>query len=120
VIVDSSAILAILFNEPDATVYATAIATAIASAQSCRISAANCVEAAVVIESQSPAAGARQFDTFMRRAGITVEPVTRPIPIAARAVTPLALTLETAFPMRWPWRRASRCCSTAMTSAKPM
>ncbi len=79
-IVDSSAILAILFNEPDATVYATAIA----SAQSCRISAANCVEAAVVIESQSPAAGARQFDTFMRRAGITVEPVTEDHALLAR------------------------------------
>jgi ribonuclease VapC len=80
VIVDSSAILAILFNEPDAAVYAAAIA----SAQSCRISAANYVEAAVVTESQSPAAGARQFDTFMRRSGIVIEPVTEEHALLAR------------------------------------
>ena len=71
-IVDSSAILAILFNEPDAAIYAEAIA----NTSSCRISAANYVEAAVVIEAQNPRAGSRQFDTFMRRARITVEPVT--------------------------------------------
>lgn len=71
-IVDSSAILAVLFNGPDAAIYATAIA----NAPSCRISAANYVETAVVVESQNPAAGSRQFDTFMRRAGIAIEPVT--------------------------------------------
>ena len=70
-IVDSSAIVAILFNEPDAAQYAAAIA----NAQSCRISAANYVEAAVVVDSQSPVAGARQFDTFMRRSGIVIEPI---------------------------------------------
>jgi ribonuclease VapC len=80
VIVDSSAILAILFNEPDAEVYATAIA----SASSCRISAANYVEAAVVVDSQSPAMGARQFDAFMRRAGIVIEPVTEEQALLAR------------------------------------
>lgn len=70
-IIDSSAILAILFNEPAAGLYATAIA----SAATCRISAANYVESAVVVESQSPVAGGRHFDTFMRRAGIAIEPV---------------------------------------------
>lgn len=79
-IVDSSAILAILFNEPDAAAYATAIA----NASSCRISAANYVEAAVVVESQSPSVGGRQFDTFMRRAGITIEPVTEEHALLAR------------------------------------
>jgi ribonuclease VapC len=79
-IVDSSAIIAILFNEPDAALYAVAIATA----QSCRISAVNYVEAAVVVESQSPAGGARQFDTFMRRAGIAIEPVTEEHALLAR------------------------------------
>lgn len=63
-IIDTSAVIAILFNEPDATVFATAIATATSG----RISAVNYVVAAGVIESQSAAAGARQFDTFMRRA----------------------------------------------------
>jgi ribonuclease VapC len=80
VIVDSSANFAILFNEPVAALYATAIA----NAQSYRISAANYVEAAVVVDSQSPVAGARQSDTFMRRAGIVIEPVTEEHALLAR------------------------------------
>ena len=71
-IIDSSAILAILFDEPDAALYAAAIATTPA----CRISAVNYVEAAVVVESKLAVAGGRQFDTFMRRALIAIEPVT--------------------------------------------
>jgi ribonuclease VapC len=80
VIVDSSAIIAILFNEADAAVYANAIA----AAPSARISAANYVEAAVVVESQSLAAGTRQFDTFMRRSGLVIEPVTEEQALLAR------------------------------------
>jgi ribonuclease VapC len=49
VIVDTSAILAILFSESDAETYAHAID----EADSCRISAANFVEAAIVVEDQS-------------------------------------------------------------------
>jgi ribonuclease VapC len=76
VIIDSSAILAILFGEPDAALYAEAIATASTTAQGVRISAATFVEAAVVVESHSSTAGAQQFDALMRRAGIVVEAVT--------------------------------------------
>jgi ribonuclease VapC len=71
-IVDSSAILAILFNEGDADRYARAIA----DAEACRISAANYVEVAIVVEAQTKASGSRQFDAFFRRAGIVIEPVT--------------------------------------------
>ena len=71
-IVDSSALLAILFNESDAETYARAIALASA----CRISAANYVEAAIVVEAQTKDGGSRQFDAFFRRAGIVIEPVT--------------------------------------------
>ena len=71
-IVDSSALLAILFNEGDAETYARAIA----QADSCRISAANYVEVAVVVEAQTRESGSRQFDAFFRRAGIVIEPVT--------------------------------------------
>jgi ribonuclease VapC len=71
-IVDSSAILAILFNEGDADRYARAIA----DADACRISAANFVEVAIVVEAQTKASGSRQFDAFFRRAGIVIEPVT--------------------------------------------
>ena len=71
-IVDSSALLAILFNESDAETYARAIA----HAGACRISAANYVEVAIVVEAQTRESGSRQFDAFFRRAGIVIEPVT--------------------------------------------
>ena len=71
-IVDSSAILAILFNEDDAERYARSIT----EADACRISAANFVEVAIVVEAQTKASGSRQFDAFFRRAGIVIEPVT--------------------------------------------
>jgi ribonuclease VapC len=71
-IVDSSAILAVLFSESDAETYARAIA----EADSCRVSAATFVEIAIVVEAQTKNSGSRQFDAFMRRAEITIEPVT--------------------------------------------
>ncbi len=71
-IVDSSAVLAILFNERDAEVYARALT----QADSCRMSAANFVEVAIVVEAQTKDKGSRQFDAFVRRAGITIETVT--------------------------------------------
>lgn len=71
-IVDTSAILAILYDEADANVYAEAIS----QAQACRISAATLVEAAVVAEAQAGNNGGRQFDAFLRRSGIIVEAVT--------------------------------------------
>jgi len=71
-ILDSSAVLAILFAEPDAAVFAKAIG----EADSCKISAANFVEVAAVVESQTHAKGSRQFDAFMRRARVVIEPVT--------------------------------------------
>ena len=79
-IVDTSALLAVLFSEPDAKLYAQAIA----EAETCRISAATFVEAAIVIEAQTKHAGASQFDAFFRRAGITIEPVTEEQAHAAR------------------------------------
>ena len=71
-IVDTSAIIAILFHEDDAEIYAKAISRA----DSCRISAATFVETAIVVETQTMSNGGRQLDAFMRRAGIAVEPVT--------------------------------------------
>jgi len=79
-IIDSSALIAILFDEADAAIYAAAIA----SAERCCISAANYVETAVVVESQSPAVGGRQFDALLRRARIVVEPVTEEQALLAR------------------------------------
>jgi ribonuclease VapC len=71
-IVDTSAVFAILFDESDAESYARAISEAAVP----RMSAASFVEAAVVIEAQTDEGGSRQFDAFFRRAGIVIEPVT--------------------------------------------
>jgi|SRR5580698_1630476 len=71
-IIDTSAIIAILFGEDDAEIYAEAITRA----DSCRISAATFVETAVVVEAQTRNNGGRQFDAFIRRAGIAIEPET--------------------------------------------
>jgi len=78
-IIASSAILAILYNEPDAAAFAESIS----GAESCRISAVTYVEAAIVIEAQNKAAG-RHFDAFIQRAGITIEPVTENQAMVAR------------------------------------
>jgi ribonuclease VapC len=72
VIVDSSAILAILFAEPDAAVFAKAIS----EADACKISAATFVEVAAVVEAHAKDRGSRQLDAFLRRAGFVIEPVT--------------------------------------------
>jgi ribonuclease VapC len=79
-IVDTSAVLAILFNEEDAETHARAIS----EAESRRMSAVNFVEAAIVVEAQTNERGSRQFDAFFRRAKIVVEPVTEEQAHAAR------------------------------------
>jgi ribonuclease VapC len=71
-ILDTSAIIAILFDEVDAEIYAQAITRA----DSCRLSAATFVETAIVVEAQTENNGGRQLDAFIRRAGIAIEPVT--------------------------------------------
>ena len=72
-IIDSSAILAILFGEPDAPTFARAIA----AAEVRRISAANWLETAIRIDSGSGAIGSNAFDDLIREASIEVVPVTR-------------------------------------------
>jgi ribonuclease VapC len=71
-IVDSSALIAILRREADAP----ACANAIASAPICRLSAANFVETAAVIDGSRDPIASRRFDDLLREAEIIVEPVT--------------------------------------------
>ncbi len=71
-ILDSSAIIAILRAESDAV----AIGKAILSAETRRISAVNYVEAAVVIDSGKDAIASRRFDEFFRVSRIAVDAVT--------------------------------------------
>ena len=71
-IVDSSALLAILFAETDAARYASAIE----SARSRRISAANWLETAIRVDQAASALASAAFDDLVREADLTVEPVT--------------------------------------------
>ena len=71
-ILDTSALVAILYGEPEARDFVERIR----AADVCRISLANHVELAMVVESQLGPDGARQAEAFLRRAGVVVEPVT--------------------------------------------
>ena len=79
-IVDSSAVLAVLFHEPDAERYDTAIA----GAPGCRMSMVNFLEAAIVLESRSGADAGIDLDSYLEEAGIVLEPVTLEQAQAAR------------------------------------
>jgi ribonuclease VapC len=70
-IVDSSALLAILRAEPDAPTYAQAIESAVTR----RISAANYLEAAVVIDGSRDPIASRRFDDLLREADFVIEAV---------------------------------------------
>jgi ribonuclease VapC len=72
VIVDTSALIAILRDEPEAP----AIAQALAGAETCRVSAVSYVEAAVVIDGSRNPVASRRFDDLLREAQIVVESVT--------------------------------------------
>ncbi len=70
-IIDTSALIAILRDEPDALFCARAIKTAAVR----RISAVNFVEAAIIIDSGRDAVASRRFDEFFRVAALAIEPV---------------------------------------------
>ena len=71
-IVDSSALVAIVRDEPDAERYAVALATAPMVA----MSAVNWMEAAIVVDSVGDPASSRRFDDLVRVARIDVVAVT--------------------------------------------
>lgn len=71
-ILDTSALAAILFGEPGGARYTQLIH----DADRCLISVANFVELCTVIETQIGPDAGRQCDVFFRRAGILIEPVT--------------------------------------------
>jgi ribonuclease VapC len=71
-IVDTSALIAILRAEPDAPL----MAQALADAESARLSTANFVEAAAVIDGSRDPIASRRYDDLLREAGIVLEPVT--------------------------------------------
>lgn len=71
-IIDTSALVAVLRQESDAVRFATAIY----SADVCRISAATYFEAAAVIDGPRDPVASRKFDEMLTKERILVEPVT--------------------------------------------
>lgn len=71
-ILDTSALAAILFGEADADRYIRCLH----EAEVCRISVATYVELSMVVEGQLGPEAGRQCDMLLRRAGVVFEPVT--------------------------------------------
>lgn len=71
-VIDTSALMALLAMEPEAA----RIATAVEADATRLISAATVVEAGLVVEARFGFAGAREFDLLMARANLSVQPVT--------------------------------------------
>jgi ribonuclease VapC len=80
-IIDTSAVMAILRAEPDAATYATAIEQATVR----RLSAANFVEAAAVIDGSRDPVASRKLDDLLAEAEISIAPVTEAQAHLARA-----------------------------------
>jgi ribonuclease VapC len=70
-VLDSSAVIALLLDEPDAD----SLRLAIADADTRLISAATLVEASLVIESRSGETGGRELDLLINRLGVVIVPV---------------------------------------------
>ena len=71
-ILDTSALIAILRKEPEATRFAEILEAADVR----RLSAVNYLEAAVVIDARRNPIDSRRFDDFIREGAILIEPVT--------------------------------------------
>jgi ribonuclease VapC len=69
-VIDTSAIVAILFGEPEAAIFAEAIERDAVRL----VSAASVLEAAIVVESELGDPGARELDLLLYQAGITISP----------------------------------------------
>lgn len=71
-IIDTSALLAILYQEEDAEQFVRAIV----GATVCRMSAANFLEAAINVDSRGGYDSSRQLDFFIQQTGIEIADVT--------------------------------------------
>ena len=79
-IIDSSAVLTVLFGEEGADRYDRAMT----NAPLCRMSVVNFLEAAMVLESRIGAAGGRNLDAFIEETPIELAPMTVAHAYAAR------------------------------------
>lgn len=80
-ILDSSAVVAVIIGEPEAEVFADALS----SATDVRMSAANWLEAAIVVDSRRSPVASRRFDDLVAVIPIAVVPVTVEQVVQARA-----------------------------------
>ena len=71
-IVDTSAVVAIIFNEIEARLFSDVLERA----PGCRMSAASYLEAAIVVDGNRIPLVSRRLDDLIRDAGIVIEPVT--------------------------------------------
>ena len=78
-ILDSSAVLAVLYREPDAEKYEELIATS-----GCRMSVANALEVAIVVEGRGGMEAGQELDAFLSSTDIELVPVTAEHLAAAR------------------------------------
>jgi ribonuclease VapC len=69
-IVDASALVAVLREEPGSQIILETI-----NAETCRISAATFVETAIVVDSRRDPVASRELDEFLNVANITITPV---------------------------------------------
>ena len=79
-ILDSSAVLAIVLGESDLELFARAISDATIR----RISAASFVESSIVADRRGGAEGLRQFDLFVQDSRVVIESVTQEQALLAR------------------------------------
>ena len=70
-IIDTSALIAILQDEPERSAFTAALA----AAEACAISAATFVEASIVIDARYGAEGVRTLDLLLLEAEVSVAPV---------------------------------------------
>jgi ribonuclease VapC len=80
VIIDTSALLAVLLGEPEAGKFKALIL----SSENPLISVVSFVEASILAESKGGDGSVRQLDAFLRTAGIVIEPVTEEQALTAR------------------------------------
>ena len=124
-VIDTSAIAAILFDEADAA----ALERKIADDPVRLMSAATFLEATIVIEARLGDPGGREFDLWLHRTEIEILPVDAEQADMARRAVPGGVlagagirpgsTTATASPMRWQLCATSHCCSRATISQRP-
>lgn len=121
-IIDTSALIAILRDEPDAR----DCALAIENSRNRRLSAANFVETAFVIDGSRDPIASRRFDDLVKEAQIVIEPVTEAQARIAREAYrdfgkgsghSAKLNLATASHTRSQELPVNLCCSRAMISS---